>query len=366
MGIKIGFASDLGVDSAQIMKFYSDYWVRRIALADGRFHAWQFVDPPSNNAKNTCVVALRDSVLLGVMGLNKRQFNTYGQVKLGAELTTWIVDKRFTMLGIGARILSFVKDQFDFLVGMGISVEALPIYLRSDFRFLRFIPRYIFVVDKARILELSKCAPYAKKIVRDGLTKLGPISYEKIKWGEMQMSPKVEGNHFSRAREDLIWRYDNHPYFTYQSFAVRSQSADNDYGYVILRAETAGDIRMLHVIDILGTRDTFESSVRFIEAYAHREGYWAADIFSTYSSLNKHFVNRGWLSAVDDSFINVPYLYHPLEIREPSTTSLIYWSKDMNANIFDISELYITKQDADLDRPTQKFIENAHCSNSPS
>lgn len=357
MSTNIGFASDLGIESSQIMAFYSEHWVRKIALSDYNFHQWQFVDPPLNGGDNSCVVAVKENVLLGVMGLNKRNFYISGKAKNGAELTTWVVDKNIKGSGAGAKILNFITDSFDYLLGMGISQDALPIYLRSDFRYLRYIPRYIFVVDKQQILNISEHAPYARKVVKSCSIGTNKVEYEKIQWSQVEFQPIVEGNHFSRTLEDLIWRYDKHPYFHYLTFRIHSNNSPD--GYVVLRSEITEDVKMLCVIDILGGENSYKSSIEFIENYAIENGYWAVDMFSTYSNLNKHFLMRGWLSAVDDSFINVPHLYYPLEVRNPATTSLIYWSKEHELDSFDVSNLYVTKQDADLDRPTMNFIENA-------
>ena len=112
MSTNIGFASDLGIESSQIMAFYSEHWVRKIALSDYNFHRWQFVDPPLNGGDNSCVVAVKENVLLGVMGLNKRNFYISGKAKNGAELTTWVVDKNIKGSGAGAKILNFITDSF--------------------------------------------------------------------------------------------------------------------------------------------------------------------------------------------------------------------------------------------------------------
>ena len=353
MAIKIGFAHELSVNSSQIMDFYKIHWQRKIALSDQAFHSWQFEDTVENRGANTCVVALNDERLVGVMGLNKRIFN-YGDQRLnGAELTTWVVDKQFK--GVGAKILKFITDNFEVLFGMGISQDALPIYLRSGFHYLRYIPRYIHVIDAKKILEISDCASYATKLVKNPSHEPTNVRGEEISWKDQSHTPIVEGNHFSRSLKDLIWRYENHPYYRYQSY--KTTSIDGEVGYVVLREEITDDIRMLHVVDILGPASSFESAIRFIESYAQENGYWAVDVYSTLTLLNKYLSGRKWLSAVDSMFINVPHLFHPLEVRNPATSSLIYWSKNPKVDFLDLSRLYLTKQDCDLDRPTMNFIE---------
>ena len=354
MTTKIGFADELSVNSSQIMDFYKTHWQRKIALSDKAFHAWQFEDAVENRGANTCVVALNDERLVGVMGLNKRIFSNGDQCLNGAELTTWVVDKEFKGTGPGAKIIKFITNNFEVLFGMGISQDALPIYLRSGFHYLRYIPRYIHVTDAKKILEISDCASYATKLVKNPSHEPSNVKGEEISWKNQSHAPIVEGSHFSRSLEDLVWRYDSHPYYKYKSY--KTTSIDGEVGYVVLREEITDDIRMLHVIDILGPASSFGSTIKFIEAYAQDNGYWAVDVYSTLALLNKYLIGRRWLSAVDSMFINIPHLFHPLEVRNPATTSLLYWSKDPMVDFLDLSSLYLTKQDCDLDRPTMNFI----------
>jgi hypothetical protein len=355
MATKVGFADELGINSSQIMEFYKKHWQRKIALSDREFHTWQFENAPSNKGANSCVVALHDHVLVGVMGLNKRKFYASDQSHDGAELTTWVVDYKVRGSGAGAKILNYITSNFEVLFGMGISEDALPIYIRSGFHYLRYIPRYIYVVDATKILAVSDHAAYAPRLVRNASSELSKSEAKKIFWKDQSHPPYIEGNHFSRSVEDLIWRYDNHPYFEYDTFKITS--VEGNIGYVVLREEITDDIKILHVIDILGPESTFDGSIDFVESYAKERGFWAVDAYSTLSRLNKHFNHRSWLSSVDSSFINVPHLFHPIEVRNPATTSLIYWAKDLNLNFLNIWDLYLTKQDCDLDRPTMNFIQ---------
>lgn len=354
MSIKIGFANELGVNASQIRKFYQNHWQHKIALSDEEFHKWQFESAAENMGANSCVVALSESDLLGVMGLNKRKFNLAGQCLNGAELTTWVVDQKNRGSGAGAKILKYIINNFDVAFGMGISEDALPIYIRSGFHYLRYIPRYIHVVDAKKVLAISEHASYAPKLVRNASGKQSKIEAERISWVDQSLAPYVEGNHFSRSLDDLIWRYDKHPYFKYDTFKITS--VDGGIGYVVLREEITNDIKILHIIDILGPESVFEYCIEFAEFYAKQNDFWAVDVYSTLSRLNKFFNHRSWLSAVDSSFINIPHLFHPLEVRKPATTSLIYWAKDSNVNFLNVSDLYLTKQDCDLDRPTMNFI----------
>ena len=120
------------------------------------------------------------------------------------------------------------------------------------------------------------------------------------------------------------------------------------------KSKSLRDCPHLSALNLSSPMDSYD--IQFIENYAQKNGFWAVDMFSTYAPLNKYFNKRKWFSTVDSFFISVPYLYHPLEVRNPATTSLIYWSKNNDLSFFDVHSLYLTKQDSDLDRPTMDFI----------
>lgn len=55
---------------------------------------------------------------------------------------------------------------------------------------------------------------------------------------------------------------------------------------------------------------------------------------------------NGYINAKD--FVDIPYLYNPLENKITKSYSLIYFGKLIN---------YITKSDCDLDRPNNFYLE---------
>jgi len=352
MTVEVGFAGVIGVPSTSVRDFYSAHWKRKIALSNRRFYEWQFIEPPENLNVDSCVVAVRDGQLLGVMGLNKRTFYLAQKAYNGAELTTWIVDHDVKGQGVGAKILNFITNHFDVLIGMGISADALPVYMLNGFRFLHAIPRFVKVIDIEALAKVAEISEIALKLARNWQTDPMQISSEQIVWREQGSLKILQGNHFARDVSHLAWRYDDHPFFEYKSFRVKSSESEGSYIYVVLREEVTEDVRILHVLDILGNESEFPVALRFAADYAAKHSFWAVDMFSTYSKLNGYLLASGWFSTLDDTSLKVPHLYCPLEIRTPATTSLIYRASPKFAAMCDVANLYITKQDADLDRPT--------------
>lgn len=357
MDIKVGGVSELGVDSKLVTLFYKDNWQRKIALSDEVFYNWQFKAVPSAPSLDNCVIAF-DSVwqkVVGVMGLNERQFSFDGEWKLGAELTTWIVAKECQGSGVGPKILEYIQAKYDVLIGMGISAMALPIYMRSGFRYLHAIPRFTKVFDFDAIKGISTQTPLAKKLVS---------SWGKPDAKEYHVAEGVEGaaalhervrsklNLFSRDVAHLTWRYTDHPYFGYKTFVITMPDSESQ-AFVCLREETSVEgLRMLHLLDCYGDEKAMPAALAFVDSYCRDNRLHVVDFFCTAAKINKFLLSSGWFSTMDDKCFQMPHLFHPVELRDPPTTSLIYWAKENFVEMCDFSNLYITKQDADFDRPT--------------
>jgi hypothetical protein len=150
-----------------------------------------------------------------------------------------------------------------------------------------------------------------------------------------------------------LWRYNNHPIFKYKQFLVsNTKKIGSSQAFVALREELSVEhFKILHIMDFFGDDSSLSSALSFIEDYASKNNFDLIDFYCTASSIYRFMLNRGWFSINDDTCFQFPHLFHPIEMRSPPTTSLIYWSKNNLSDIADISKLYITKQDIDLDRP---------------
>ena len=296
------------------------------------------------------------------MGLNKRTFFLDGKAKNGAELTTWIVNEEAVGSGIGAKILGFTQTEFEILIGMGISDMALPIYMRSGFRYLKNIPRFVKVINFEPLKNYSIFNNLAVKLVRKwGSQKTIEFTAREVtteNYTELFSSAKKRFNTFSRNDDHRKWRYDNHPYFNYKQYIINYLGGDPEASsYVALREELSlQEFKVLHVMDLYGSEKSLPSALSFIEKHAIDNGFDVIDFYCTASSIYRFMLSSGWFSTNDDLCFQFPHLFHPVEMRNPPTTSLIYWSISDFGSMNDLSKLYISKQDADLDRPTLHTI----------
>lgn len=292
------------------------------------------------------------------MGLNKRDFFLNGRSHTGAELTTWVVSREAAGMGLGTQILSFIQSSFDVLIGMGISDAALPIYMRSGFRLIKSIPRFIKVLNFEKIRDFAIYTDLAIKLVDQWNVKrqdhFVSRQVSSLEYDEIFQRQKQTLNMFSRDDSHRMWRYKNHPVFQYKQFLVgEAESSLNETAFVAIREELSiGDFKVLHVLDLFGDDQALLSGVKFVEKYADEQGFDIVDFYCTASNVFRWVLANGWFSINDDACFQFPHLFRPIEMRNPPTTSLVYWARDNLQEMANVSNLYITKQDADLDRPT--------------
>ncbi len=349
MSIKVGSVSELSVSSSDVSDFYKKHWARPICLSDKSFYRWQFIDNPENNGNDDCCIAMDGDEIIGVMGLNSRAFYAGDKKLNGAELTTWVVAKEHRNRGCGPAMIEYLKNNYDVMIGMGISLDALPVYLRSGFRYIKSIPRYVHVINWDNVKDHVECAPLAKKYANGQLSfsHFESTEFTKEKVNEIYESFRSSHFSFSRGYDDIKWRYEDNPYFEYQTFVV------NDACLVSVRIDRNIDgFVMAHCVDIFGDHKHYKSAISAAVDYAQKSGADALDFFSVNSKLNAELNAMGIFSTLDHEFFKFPHLFHPVEIRTPATTSLILWCRGDMAGLLDTSKLHITKQDADFDRPT--------------
>lgn len=362
INLTVDFANDLGVEPAEVQSFYLSNWNRKIALSDDKFYRWQFVDNPPNIGADECVVARIDGEVVGVMGVGSRPFWLNGRECRGAELTTWVVSERFRGKGIGPAIIQFLQKKYEILLGAGITLDALPVYLRSGFHFLKFLPRHLRIYDLPAIEKYSHVEPLGRKLVKQRIKLCldNTCLYQEIKIDasvidSIHKSFSVKYNLFERNFRALDWRYISHPVFNYKLSCLANASGEK-----ILIVTKTDDLpngaKILRVIDMIGSAEMYAAAADYIDRLCESQDLAAADFFCTVPYINSVLKARGWFSILDESFVQFPHLFSPVELRTPPTTSLIYWARNEIESLLDLSKFYVTKGDVDLDRPTPDDI----------
>lgn len=354
--IRTGFAAELGVTVAEIAAFYDRHWPRKICLGLPDFAGWQFESPPEQQGRCSVCVSVVGSELVGLMGLHERAFLLNGVRRRAAELTTWIVAPQAKGRGIGPRMLDHLQSEYEVMLGSGISDEALSVYLRKGFNYWRYIPRFFRIWDIDAVSQYSRIDDLGRKLALHRLGAVTPAASgaQRTVASELVYPGRgmSESNGYVRTAEYFAWRYDRHPVFVYEAYAI-GQGA-----HVVLRSDYVSGMKFAHVVELGATAADMPKVLAFLEAYALDRGLAAMDSTCTSSALGGHFISSGWFSSVDEPMFAFLSLFHPPELRDPQTTSLIYWARDNQASLADVGKMHVVKGDLDLDRPTISFYES--------
>ena len=360
--IRILSVSEAKLSNSEVCGFYEKHWERPIALARNDFFTWQMNQAPDGEGHNHSIVALQGDKILAVMGVTPTQFLAEERTYEGAQLTTWVVSAEARGKGIGTGTLKFLQNRYAILAGAGITESALSLYLRAGFTFLAHIPRFFSVVDFVKAQVFTDVSPLARAVQERRQMSSGQSSYsfEKVSAVELAVCAQSIGcAHFGRDPEWLKWRFDLHPAFEYEAFIIRDPSLAGQGAGAVLRFDTVQDVPIVHVIDLFGAIEHIGSALTFVEDEAVRRGAAFVDISLTAGPLIGHLRARGWNSVVDDPHLKMPSLFHPLEMREPATTSMVLWARDAQARVYDFNNIHITRADMDLDRPTLHWYKSA-------
>jgi len=352
--ITTGSASDLGVSVEEIAAFYDLHWPRKMALGLPEFARWQFVSAPEQNDLCSVCVSVSGSNIIGAMGLHEHSFMLGGERRRAAELTTWIVSPEAKGKGLGPRMLDHLQSTYDVMLGSGISDEALNVYLRKGFNYWRYIPRFFRVWDTEAVTPYSNIAPLGLKLARHRADAVTPdeggarlVAAADVAVPDRGLGDK---NGYVRDAAHLGWRYDRHPVYAYETYAIGK-------AHVILRRDALPGMPFAHVVEIGAEAEEMPAVLSFLEFYARDRGLAAMDFTCTSSGFGRHFIAAGWFSSVDEPMFAFLSLFHPPELRDPQTTSLIYWARDAQAELADLGRMHVVKGDLDLDRPTLAYYQ---------
>ena len=360
MGFIIGEAHEVGVNNNQAQEFYKEYWMRSIMLEDDIFYKWQFCSCPASLGLDRSVVAVdEDTGELGaIMGLNPRTFRFHDDQRNGAELTTWISRPDIKGKGIAPKLISFIQDKYDIFIGMGISADALPVYLRLGAKYIRAIPRYFKIINPDAAEEIGTITPLARKLIKSSESK---SSHKGLKSTYASLDEIISAcdihrrNYFCFARDssNVKWRFSDHPYYDYKFFSIRLGASAISTVLIARATYIEGIGSIVHIVDLLG--DCNKEVIDAIPLLIQEEfkDTIAIDMFCTSERICKYFRDSEWFSSIDhQNFIEFPHLFSPVEVRNPATTSLIFWSSQDLNKLTDMCSLYVSKADCDLDRPT--------------
>ena len=349
--IIIDFVVNLNFSAEEVREFIKKNWIRETLLSDEYFYSWQFLDPILNENKDFSILAVYEDKIIGFLGLNKREFILKENSFNAAELTTWIINKEYQKKGFAKPMLEFIKDNFDIAVGANITSAALKVYLRLGFFYINEIPRLLKIYDYQKASSLGVIDPVIRKVYRN--KNCLSVKYKEIDLTEIKDVVHRDG--FSRSLKNLVWRYKKHPIYKYE--VLTTMFSKEKPIYIIYRIEYVKNVKIMIITDILSSSIEY-IDLSLLDSYVVDNNIDMVEFYSINTKLNSIMCSQGFIPSYElKDFMDIPYLYNPLELKKSKSYSLIFYAKnDLLLDCLDSSLLYITKADLDLDRPNYEYL----------
>lgn len=352
-----------------IGQLFDQYWRKdHIFYREPEILIWQYYQNPYTKLFTddlSLLGAFDKDRLIGVLGYMPFLLNNYADKKeFGCHLCNWYADSSYGFVGLNLLYKIIRSKPFTAMFAFDQTTKSRPIYKRLNWKMEDCFPRYILVTDKARLKKVLVDAKDFYKII-DMLPSpviVNKLLNKKVKVFEIQTIEKLEWddfywnifatNSFGPAREKkyLRWRYEDIPRYLYR-FIV-SYINETVSGLLVFRVEQIKDReeKVLRIVELICTEQSFYPLINHIINLCLSENICLVDFFCTYKIYENLLKSHGFTKGIINSAYNLPYLFQPLENQR----LVLNYCWKINSNKFeniDSKELYITKGDADNDRP---------------
>ncbi len=366
-------------DVPYLKRFIHEQWESDHVLSrDHTLFDWQF-DPtlpsPTRFSGPTVVVATEEARIVGMLGITGFEFNVRGATVPGAWTANWIATPDVRGHNVAVRLMKAVSDLgFEVIGGLGVTPQAARVLRALRFEVFE-LDRWVAVFDVQHTTQLllaaaegavtadeARSAVERCTLVR-GATAAG---FEVLDWNDQVAAQWDDAwrTHFASAliggardARYIKWRYVNHPTFEYHVRCVR-QTATNDLeGLTVFRVESprGRDERVLRIVEFLALPKAAEALAGAVTHFAweHEVGY--ADFHCSSAAWAEGLERVGFRREdLSQPIAALPSRMQPLEPPGRTITVALLLPKEFRGRREELAasgELYVTKSDADQDRP---------------
>ena len=309
--------------------------------------------------ENTSFLGIWDenNQIVGLLGYIPQEFNNKGEITYAGTDTIWIADRKSKAPGL--LLWDYVmKGNPIALLSIGINDNVKHLYKAIGWNIVEKLSRWCGIVKKKEMQEL-----FFKEKENEILKLLPTLKEENIstmficenkldmkKWNKFyfeKFAPKSIG--IIRDYKFLKWRYLEYPIFEYKVITLKNDS--NEYiGLAIIRVEEIsnsykiGRILEFIVVEEIAAIALANEVIKFDREVI----FWDFYCMSNIVSFGLEMV--GFRRLPEDEFV-IPTRFQPLDLNHMSIKSAIYLDEKLEINPLLDNQIYITKGDADQDRP---------------
>ena len=342
---------------AAITAFLRIHWSPQVALAQDDFYQWQM---RGQGHDASLVVTDAEGQLLGFLGVTPHNLVIpEGQTVPTCVTTTLVLREDCRGGPLASQLLQSVQDQYQAAFGMNLNATSQSLQRRLGYKVMHAVERMVRVFNADPFLPQLDLTGAGKNLLslhrqgfRQRVTAVVPYIVPTASQLETQLASYRMNNRYHLCRDWAWyqWRVLKHPVYRYQPCWLYPNEPSRS-ALVILRAETHPTYSVAHVADCLPLGHDFSAECLppFLEAWGREHGVDLLDATFTQPQLTAPLWQAGWLSTLHDVDCWLPHLFNPLMLRQPPTGNVAIWGQ--LPGLLDVSQLHLSKLDADWDRP---------------
>lgn len=324
----------------KLLDFIGRFWKsNHIFLTNKKILDWQHLEGGNYNF----VVANYEpkDEFHGILGFISPEFFSNGRIS-GSEqiwLAIWKVEKSLSVSNsIGIDLLNFIKNRYrpKIISAIGINKEVWHVYRLLGFKVGKLCQSYL-LNPKMKNFKIAQLKNY-----QDSRVKLQNLLDETVVIEMMDSEKLSELNlasiSFKRSfgREYIKQRFLNHPFYSYNVYAVRWK--DLLISIFVARVVRVSSSKCLRIVDFWGLENADKKVYPALIKLVEDEDCEYIDIISSKSDFAQ-LSNIGFKLNTEESY--VPHLFEPFLIDRSEV--MFATSVDYDVPMF--------KADSDLDRP---------------
>jgi hypothetical protein len=317
--------------------------------------------------------------IVGMLGLTGFDLNAFGERCTAMWLSHWFAAPAHRQRNVALRLMWAARDLgLDAVATVGANESSAKLLPHFGLELIPSLPRWVGVFDVAAAADLvcdanpglgpGAAAALCHSHLVDLQTETEPPNaFRAADWSATtaaawdrfwhgELAPQLVGAHRDAAY--LAWRYQSHPRFTYSVRCAQRTSNGAVEGIVVWRVEQVRDrpTRVLRIVEFLGSGAAERALVRSVLEAARDSGAAMGDFYCASARAAQALARAGFRRAATDAAgVVLPSRFQPLESKYFPMTTLVRlpgaWRGRLGELMAD-GRLYITKSDADQDRPT--------------
>jgi hypothetical protein len=367
-------------DVRGVMRFLNDRWAENHILSrDEALIRWQYntvLRDSRPDAPPSILVAWCANDIVGMLGLSFVKWRQAGCTNLCAWTTHWVVVPEMRQSYLSFLLIKRATELAPVIGSLGINDQALKLLPSLGYEIIPEIPRWVAIIDPQKVAALllasgseHSCEEEMRASLRARAVRMptrgAHSEWEVVEWSDDMATDwdaywesGISADYMGAVRDSsfLRWRYVQHPKFHYRVWVARHSSSARIGGIAVSRFETVKgrSERVLRILDLLGEPPAVTACLldhlrcEAIEGEAAFADFYCTQAIDGLAEAGFRIENSS------THLFPIPFRLQPLEAGgRPINAGIRLPNSKQGAlcDAFSSGALYLTRADADQDRP---------------